>query len=135
VFDQASGFLSKHRYEKIAATVRTTWNPIWTRSSIRKVSQFKSRRLDASQHGLDVRASDMEIVCISSTVRTTILLVRTRKAFIWITRSGRETVRKIVHHRPDAALKHKRSSAKFSKFRSHSCPSGRRSVLSSQTLI
>jgi hypothetical protein len=43
------------------------------RSSIRQVSQFKSRRLDASHHGSDARASDMEIACVRSAVRTTIL--------------------------------------------------------------
>jgi hypothetical protein len=31
VFDQALGFLSKHRYGKIAATVQTTWIPVRTR--------------------------------------------------------------------------------------------------------
>jgi hypothetical protein len=75
-------FFPKHKYGKIAAIVRTTWIPAWTRSSIRQVSQFKSRRPDASQHGPDARASNMEIACISSTVRTTILLVQTREASI-----------------------------------------------------
>jgi len=44
---------------------------------------FKSRRPDVSPLGLDARASDMEIRCIGSTVRTTIPLVRTREALIW----------------------------------------------------
>jgi hypothetical protein len=44
-------FFPKHRYGKIAATVRTTWIPVRTCSSIRQVSQFKFRRPDASQHG------------------------------------------------------------------------------------
>jgi hypothetical protein len=83
VFDQASGFLSKHRYGKIATTVQTTWIPIRTRSSIRPVSQFKSRHPDASQHGPDARVSNMEIACIISTVWTTISMVWTRKASIW----------------------------------------------------
>jgi hypothetical protein len=83
VFDQASGFLAKHRYGKIAATVRTTWIPVRTRSSIRQVSQFKSRRSDASQHGPDALASNMEIACIRSAVRTTVPPVRTCEAFIW----------------------------------------------------
>jgi hypothetical protein len=69
-------FFPKHRYGKIDATV-------WMCSSIRQVSQFKSRRSDASHHGPDVRVSNMEIACIKSTVRTTILLVRTREASIW----------------------------------------------------
>jgi hypothetical protein len=69
-------FFPKHRYGKIAATVRT-------HSSIRQVSHSKSRRSDASQHGPDVRASDMEIACIKSIVQKIIPLVRTHKAFIW----------------------------------------------------
>jgi hypothetical protein len=44
---------------------------------------FKSRRPDVSPLGLDARASDMEIRCIGSTVRTTIPLVRTCEALIW----------------------------------------------------
>jgi len=83
VFDQLWDFLPKHRYGKIVATVRAMWNPILTRSSIRKVSHSKSRHPGASLHGPDARASDMEIACIRSTVRTTIPLVRTREALIW----------------------------------------------------
>jgi hypothetical protein len=82
VFDQALGFLSKHRYEKITTTVQTTWIPIQTRSSIKQVSQFKSRRPDASQHGSEARVSNMEIACIRSTVWTTISMVWTREASI-----------------------------------------------------
>jgi hypothetical protein len=83
MFDQASGFLSKHRYGKIDATVRMTWIPVRTGSSIRQVSQFKSNRPDTSQHGLNACASDMEIACIRSAVWTTIPLVQTREASIW----------------------------------------------------
>jgi hypothetical protein len=68
-------FFPKHKYGKIVATVRTTWTPILMRSSIRQVSQFKSKCPDASYHGLDMRVLNMEIACIRSTVRTTILLV------------------------------------------------------------
>jgi hypothetical protein len=111
VFDQASGFLSKHRYGKITATFRTTRIPVRTRSSIRQVSQFKSRRPDDSQHGPDARASDMEIVCIRLTVRTPILMVRTCRASIWkllaadVRLFGRQclTVRTAYDHRPDDA--------------------------------
>jgi hypothetical protein len=71
-------FFPKHRYGKIVATVRTTWIPVRTRSSIRQISQFKS-----SQHGLDARASDMEIECIRSAVQTTILFIWTREASLW----------------------------------------------------
>jgi hypothetical protein len=76
-------FFPNHKYGKIAATVRMMWITVWTHSSIRQVSQFKSKCPDASQHGPDARASDMKIACIKSTVRTTILLVQTRKASIW----------------------------------------------------
>jgi hypothetical protein len=83
VFDQASEFLPKHRYGKIPATIRTTWIFVRMRSSIRQLSQFKSRHSNASQHGPDASASDMKISCIRSAVRMTILLVRTRESSIW----------------------------------------------------
>jgi hypothetical protein len=83
VFDKLQDFFRKHSYGKIAATVRTTWIPFRTRSSIRQVPHSKSRRLDASQHGPDARALDMEIACIKSTVQTIIPLVRTREALVW----------------------------------------------------
>jgi hypothetical protein len=119
-------FFPKHRYGKIAETVQTTWILVQMRSSIKQVSQFKSRGPDASQHGPDTRASDMKIACITSTVGTTILLVRTRETSIWkLLAAGRATVRTTGQHRPDVGLKQERYSAKFSKFRSHSCPSGR----------
>jgi hypothetical protein len=73
----------KHSYGKIAAIVRTTWIPVRIRLFIRQVSHSKSRRLDTSQHGPDVRASYLEIACIKSAIRTTIPLVWTREAFIW----------------------------------------------------
>jgi hypothetical protein len=69
-------FFPKHRYGKIVATIQP-------RSSIRQVSQFKSRRPDASQHGPDAQASKIEIAFKRSAVRTTILLVLTREASIW----------------------------------------------------
>jgi len=72
VFDQLWDFLPKHKYGKIVTTVRTTWIPVRTRSSIRQVSDSKSRRPDASLHGPGARASDMEIACSEgATVRTT----------------------------------------------------------------
>jgi hypothetical protein len=76
-------FFPRHGCGKIIATVRTTWIPIRTRSSIRQVSQFKSRRPDASYHGPDARVSNMEIMCIRSTIRMTILLIRTCEASLW----------------------------------------------------
>jgi hypothetical protein len=68
VFDQLWDFFPKHRYGKIAATAPMMWIPVRTRSSIRQVSHSKSKRLDASLHGLDALATDMEIACIWSTI-------------------------------------------------------------------
>jgi hypothetical protein len=48
-----------------------------------------------------------------------------RSLYMEITCSERVTVRTTRQHRPDAALKQERFSAKFLKFQSHSCPSGR----------
>jgi hypothetical protein len=59
-------------------------------------------RMDGHPPGLDAQSLYKEITC-----------------------SGRATVRTIVPHRPDAALKQERFSAKISKFCSYSCPSGR----------
>jgi len=75
-------FFPKHRYGKIDVTVQTTWILLQMHSSLREVSQFKSRRPDDGPHGPDARASDMEIACIKSTVRTTIPLVWMSEAFI-----------------------------------------------------
>jgi hypothetical protein len=83
VFHQPWDFLPKHSYGKIAATVWTTWIPVRTRSSIRQVSHSKSKRPDVNPLGPDVRASDMEITCIRSTIRMTIPLVRMREALVW----------------------------------------------------
>jgi hypothetical protein len=62
--------LFKCKYGKIAATVRTTWIPIRMRFSLMQESQFKYNRPDVCQNGLDTRASYMEIVDSTSTVRT-----------------------------------------------------------------
>jgi hypothetical protein len=66
VFNQASDFLSKSKYGKIAATVRTKWIPVRT----------------PVYHGPDARTTDMEIACRRSTFWMAILLVRTREALI-----------------------------------------------------
>jgi hypothetical protein len=76
VFDQLWDFFPKHIYGKTAATIRTMWIPVRTRSSIRQVVHSKSRLLDASLHGPDAQAPYMKIVCIRSTVRTTCSMVR-----------------------------------------------------------
>jgi len=89
-------FFPKHSYGKITIIVWTTWIPVRTRSSIRQILQFKSRRLNVSHHCPDSQASDMEIPYIRSAVRTTILLVRTREALVWkllaaeVRQSGRQ---------------------------------------------
>jgi hypothetical protein len=82
VFDQASYFLSKIKYGKIAATVRTTWIPVLRRYSLRQVRNSNSTVRTPVYHGPDARMTDMEIACSRSPVRTAILLVRTREAFI-----------------------------------------------------
>jgi len=51
-------FFPKHRYGKIAATVRTTWILARTRLSIRQVSQFKSRSPEREHQIWKLRASD-----------------------------------------------------------------------------
>jgi hypothetical protein len=76
VFDQLWDFFPKHRYGKIAATVRTMWIPVRTRSFIRQVMRSKSRCPDT-------QALYMEIACIRSTVRTTYVMVQTYQALIW----------------------------------------------------
>jgi hypothetical protein len=126
VFDQLRDFFRKHRYGKFAATVQTMWNPVRTRSFIRQVSHSKSRRSNISPLGSDGRASEMEIPCIRSTVRTTIPLVWTHEALIWkllvaeVRPSGRQgnTIRML--------LKTGKNCSKIFESRSHSCLSGRR---------
>jgi hypothetical protein len=106
VFDKLQDFFPKHSYGKIAATVRTMWISVWTHSSIRQVSHSKSRRLDASQHGRDARASDMEIACIKSTVWMTIPPdPDTRSLYMEIACSRSATVRTTGYHRSNSAQK------------------------------
>jgi hypothetical protein len=83
VFDQLWDFFPKHRYGKTAVTIRTMWIPVRTSSSIRQVVHSKFRRPDDGLHGLDARASYMEIACIRFTARTIVFMVRTRQALIW----------------------------------------------------
>lgn len=83
MFDKLQDFFPKHNCGKIAATVGMTWIPVQMCSSIRQVSQFKSKCPDDGPHGPDALASDMEIVCIRSTVQMIIPLVRTCEALIW----------------------------------------------------
>jgi hypothetical protein len=82
VSDHALDFLSKIKYGKIAATVRTTWIPIRTRYSLRQVCNSNSNVRTPVYHGPDARMTDMEIACSRSPVQTAILVVWTREAFI-----------------------------------------------------
>jgi hypothetical protein len=126
VFDQASGFLSKTQiwedcYNRpddmdslpnalihkasIAIQIQTSGlQSAWSgRASIRYGNcVYLINRSDDHRLDLDARSLCMEITC-----------------------SQRATVLTIGHHRPNAALKQERSSVKFLKFRSHSCPSRR----------
>jgi hypothetical protein len=83
VFNQLWDFFPKYRYGKTTATVRTTWIPVRTCSSIRQVAHSKFKRPDNSLHSPDARASYIEITCIKFTVRTTDVMVRTPQALIW----------------------------------------------------
>jgi len=126
VFDQASDFLSKIKHGKIAATVWTTWILVRTCYSLRQVRNSNSTARTPAYHGPDARMTDMEIACSRSPVWTAIPLGPDAQSLSKeITCSGRATVWITVSHRPDAALKQERFSAKISKFWSHSCPSER----------
>jgi len=74
---------SRHSYGKTAATVRTMCDPVWTMSFIRQVVHSKFNRPDVNLHGPDDQASNMEITCTSSTVRTSAFRVRTLQALLW----------------------------------------------------
>jgi len=96
---------SRHSCGKTVATVRTMCDPVRTMSSIRQNMHTKFNCLGVSIHGPDDQASYMEIGCTSSTVQTTILLVRTLQSLIMvITCSQSATVRTLGQHRPDTAL-------------------------------
>jgi len=113
VFDQASDFLSKIKYGKIATTVRTTWIPVRTRYSLRQVRNSNSTVRTPAYHGPDARMTYMEITCKISPVQAAILLVRTREAFIRkllaaeVRRSGRQclTIRMRLSNKKDLQRK------------------------------
>jgi hypothetical protein len=136
VFDQASGFLFKTQIwedrcnrpddvdsrpdtfihkASIAFKIQTSgYQSSWSeRSSIRYGNcVHQINRPDDHPPGPDTRSLYMEITC-----------------------SRRATVRTTGQHRPNTAQKQERFSAKFLKFWSHSCPSGRHPILSSPTFI
>jgi len=74
---------SRHSYGKTATTVRTKCDPVRTMSSIRQDVHTKYNRPDSCLLGPYDQASYMEIVCTSSTVRTSAFRVRTLKALLW----------------------------------------------------
>jgi hypothetical protein len=92
-----------------AATARTTWIPVQTHYSLRQVHNSNSTVRTPVYHGPDARMTDMKITCSRSPIRTAVLLVRTRKAFIKellavdMRSSGRQylTVRTLLSNRKD----------------------------------
>jgi len=112
VFDQASDFLSKIKYGKIAATIRTTWIPVRTHYFLRQVHNLNSTVRTPAYHGPDALMTDMEIACSRSPVRTVILLVRMCEACIRkllaadVRPSGRQgnTVRTRLSNKKDLQL-------------------------------
>lgn len=126
LFDQLWDFFPKHKYGKTAATIRTMWIPIRTRSSIRQVVYSKFIRPDNGLHGHDMRASYMEIACIRFIVRTTVFMVWMREALIWklnaakVRLSGRQC--NIVR----TWLNSGKNFCEILESRSHNCFSGRR---------
>jgi hypothetical protein len=123
MFDQLWDFFPKHRYGKIAATVRTMWILVRTLSSIRQVAHSKIGRPDDSLHGSDVRAIFMEIVCIGSTVRTIIPLVRTRETLIWKLRTAKVRSSGRQGNTVQTRLKSGKNFSEILESRSHCCPS------------
>jgi len=101
------------------------WIPIWTPSSIRQVSHSKSRHPDASLHGSDARATDIEIVYIRSTVRTTIPLVRTCESLIWKLRTAKVRPSGRQGTTVQTWLKSGKNFSEILENRSHSCSSRR----------
>jgi hypothetical protein len=101
---------SRHSYGKTAATV-------WTMSSIRQVVHTKFNRPDASLPWSG-RAYDRYGNCVQQITRPDghPLGPDTRSLYKEITCSRHPTVRTTVPHRPNAALKQERSSAKFLNF-------------------
>jgi hypothetical protein len=56
VFDKENDFVTKHRYGKTAATIRTMCVLVGMLSLIRQVVHTKFNRSDVSLHGLDAQA-------------------------------------------------------------------------------
>jgi len=96
---------SRHSYGKMAATVRTMCDPVRTMFSIRQDVHTKFNHPDVNLHGPDDQASYIEIVCTSSTVRTSPFRVRTHQSLIMVITCSRSViVQTLGQHRPDTAL-------------------------------
>jgi hypothetical protein len=136
VFDQVSGFLSK---TQIWEDCCNRPNDVNSRPDtlIHKASIVIQIQTSGRQPAWSERASIRYGNCMHQINRSEDHPPSpdTRSLYMEITYSGRETIQTTGQHRPNAALKQERFSVKFLEFRSHSCPSGRRPVLSSQMLI
>jgi hypothetical protein len=75
VFDRLWDFFPKHRYGKIATTIRTMCVPFRTLSFIRQAVHSTFNHQDLSLHGRDSQVSFMEITCISLIVQTSAFMV------------------------------------------------------------
>jgi hypothetical protein len=89
VFDKEKDFVPKHRYRKTASAIRTMCVLVRMLSFIKQVVYTKLNGPDISLHGPDAQASNIKIVCISSTVRTSYFMVRTLIALIWKLRAAK----------------------------------------------
>jgi hypothetical protein len=90
------------------------WYPVRMRVSLRQESQFKYHRPDVSQPWSG-RTHNRYGNCVLKNCRPDVHPPWSGRAkpYIEITCSGRATVRTSVSHRPNAALKQERFSAKF----------------------
>jgi hypothetical protein len=126
VFDQALGFLSKTQIWEDCCNrpddVESRPDELIHKASITIQIQMSGR-----QSAWSGRASIRYGNCVHqiSLPDDHPLDPDARSLYMEITCSERATVRTTGQHRSDAALKQERFSAKFSKFQSHSCPSGR----------
>jgi hypothetical protein len=75
--------VSRHSYGKTAATVQTMYDPVRTMSSIRQERAYQIQSSGRQPLWSSNKASNMEITCTSSTVRTSAFRVRTLQAVLW----------------------------------------------------
>jgi len=121
----AMGFLSKTQIWEDRCNRPDNVDSLQTRSSIRQVAHSKFRRPDNSLYGPDARATYMEIACIWSTIRTTILLVWTREALIRKLPVAKVRPSRWHGNTVQERLKSRKNFSEILESRSDSCPSGR----------